>query len=198
MEPLTERQARVLRVILRFIEKEDRPPSMRELAALLRRHVKTVYQHLLALEQKGYIERRRGRICVAPELRRGGRVPVVGRVAAGTPILAVENIEGHLDVGTLFSPTEGLFALMVRGDSMIGAHICDGDWVIVRRQQEVENGEIGVAVVNDEATVKRIRVSGRSIRLSAENPAFAPMEFDTASSNVRIVGKVIGVVRTMQ
>ena len=198
MELLTQKQDRVLRTILRFLAREDRPPTTRELARLLGRHVKTVYQHLLVLERKGYIQRRNGRIRVAPELRRRERIPIVGRVAAGKPVLAVENIEDYLGLGTMFSPQQGLFVLTVHGDSMVGAHICDGDYVIVRQQPTIENGQIGVAVVNDEATVKRIWVSGRRVRLEADNPAYPPMEFDAASSDVRIVGKVIGVVRTMQ
>jgi len=195
MQPLTQRQERVLRTILRFFEKEDRPPTTRELAELLGCHVKTVYQYILALERKGYIERRRGRLRVAPELRQRRRIPIVGRVAAGRPILAVENIEGHLAFASMFAPQEGLFALKVRGDSMAGAHICDGDYAIVRQQPRVENGQIGVAIVNEEATVKRIWVSGRRVRLVAENPALPPMELDTASDAVRIAGKVIGVLR---
>ena len=187
----------MLETILRFLDREDRPPTVRELGGLLGRHPKTVYQHILALERKGYLERRRGRIRVAPELRRGSRVPIVGRVAAGKPVLAVENIEDYLDLGTMFSPQQGLFVLTVHGDSMVGAHICDGDYVIVRQQPTIENGQIGVAVVNDEATVKRIWVSGRRVRLEADNPAYPTMEFDAASSDVRIVGKVIGVIRRL-
>ncbi len=197
MELLTQKQDRVLRTILRFLAREDRPPTTRELARLLGRHVKTVYQHLLVLERKGYIQRRSGRIRVAPELRRGSRVPIVGRVAAGKPVLAVENIEDYLDLGTMFSPQQGLFVLTVHGDSMVGAHICDGDYVIVRQQPTIENGQIGVAVVNDEATVKRIWVSGSRVRLEADNPAYPTMDFDAASSDVRIVGKVIGVIRRL-
>jgi len=197
MESLTERKQQVLETILRFFEKEDRPPTTRELARLLGRHVKTVYQHLLVLERKGYIQRRNGRIRVAPELRRGSRLPIVGRVAAGKPVLAVENIEDYLDLGTVFSPQQGLFVLTVHGDSMVGAHICDGDYVIVRQQPTIENGQIGVAVVNDEATVKRIWVSSRRVRLEADNPGVSPMEFDADGDDVRVVGKVIGVIRRL-
>ena len=198
MRPLTDRQGRVLRTIVGFLEREERPPTTRELAGLLRCHVKTVYQYILALERKGCIERRDGRIRVAPELRRRGAIPIVGRVAAGKPILAVENVEGRLALDSMFSPGEGAFALMVHGDSMVGAHICDGDHVIVRQQPSVEDGEIGVAIVNDEATVKRIHVTGRRVRLVAANPKHRAMEFDARSDDVRIVGKVIGVVRRMQ
>jgi len=197
MEPLTRGQERVLKAILQFFEDEDRPPTTRELAELLRCHVKTVYQYILVLERKGYIERRKGRIRVAPKFRGDRRIPIVGRVAAGAPILAVQNMDGYLSLAPIFSKTEGTFALRVRGDSMVGAHICDGDYVIVRQQATVENGEIGVAIVNDEATVKRIWRSGRRVRLVAENPAMAAMEFDAASDDVRVVGKVIGVVRKM-
>jgi len=195
MEPLTKRQERALKAILKFFDDEDRPPTIRELAELLRCHVKTVYQYILVLERKGYIERRKGRIHVPPALRGDRSVPIVGRVAAGTPILAAQNIDGYLSLAPILCKREGTFALTVRGDSMVGAHICDGDYVIVRQQPTVENGEIGVVIVNDEATVKRIRKAGRHVRLLAENPAIPPMELDTAAEDVRIVGKVVGVVR---
>ena len=130
-------------------------------------------------------------------------IPVVGRVAAGAPILAVENTEERLDTGELFgeSGSRGRrradFLLRVKGDSMTGAGILDGDLVAVRMQPEIGNGEIGVVVVNDEATVKRVYVRGRKVRLVAENPAYEAMVFDAGTDEVRIVGVVAGVIRRM-
>ncbi len=109
--------------------------------------------------------------------------------------MAVEQIEGRLSPPDWFGREEGLFALRVRGNSMIGAHICDGDHVIVRQQVQVENGEIAAVLIHDEATVKRVQVRGRRIRLVPENPAFSPLEYDLAEEEVSVIGKVVGVVR---
>lgn len=196
MEPLTDRQREVLEAIMKFYQDEDRPPTTRELAALVGRHQKTVCQYLEVLESKGCIERRKGYIRLADELRQSEEgVPIVGRVAAGSPVLAIENVEGRLSLEDMFRGGGGTFALRVQGDSMIDAHICDGDYVIVRQQPRVEDGEIGVAMIDDEATVKRIHVRGRMIRLIPENASYRPMEFDLAEDNVRIVGKVVGLFR---
>ena len=198
VEKLTERQDRVLQAILRLTEREERPPTTRELAGALGCHVKTVYQYLLALERKGCISRRKGRIHVAKEFRREKGVPVLGHIAAGAPLLAVEQIEGRLSLPDLFGREEGLFALRVRGDSMIDAHICDGDYVIVRQQVQVENGEIGVVLLGDEATVKEVQVTEQCIRLLPKNPAYAPMEFKPSEVDIRILGKVVGILRRVE
>ncbi len=197
MERLTERQKRVLRTIVRFVEREERPPTTRELAEELGCHVKTVYQYILVLERKRAIERRKGRIYVTKAFRRDRGIPIVGRIAAGAPILAEQQIEGCLSLSEMFKERERLFALKVRGDSMIRAQIRDGDYVIVRKQPHVENGEIGVALVGDEATVKRIHVAGSRVRLIPENPNHEPMEFDARTEQVRILGTVVGMVRKM-
>jgi repressor LexA len=195
VDKLTERQGRVLRTILRLSEREDRPPTTRELAEELGCHVKTVYQYLLTLERKGCISRRKGRVHVARELRREEEIPILGRIAAGAPLLAVEHIEGRLPLPDWFRRQEGLFALRVRGDSMIDAHICDGDYVIVRQQAQVEEGQIAAVVIRDEATVKRVHIRGRLIRLVPENPAFRPLEYDLGEQEVSVIGRVVGVFR---
>ena len=198
MEKLTEGQERVLWTILRLTEQEERPPTTRELAGALRCHVKTVYQYLLTLQRKGCISRRKGRVHVAKELRPQEGVPVLGHIAAGAPLLAVEQIEGRLSLPDWFGRAEGLFALRVRGDSMIEAHICDGDYAIVRQQSRIGNGEIGVVLLGDEATVKEVQVTGRCIRLLPRNPAYAPMEFKPSQVDIRIVGKVVGILRRVE
>jgi len=206
MRTLTKRQQEVLGVIAEFYKQEQRPPTIRELAGRLACHIKTVYQHLLALEQKGWIERRKGRIRLPSEILRGQGVPIVGRVAAGLPILAVENIEGYVSLDDLFPNREGLFGLRVRGDSMVGAHICDGDLVVVDPSYRFDspdegglsNREIVIVVIDEEASVKRLQVEGKSVRLISENPAYEPMEFDAGQSEIRIAGKVVGVIRALE
>ena len=199
MNDLTEKQERAIRAIVKFFRREERPPTTRELAQELKVHVKTVYQYLMALEDKGAISKRKGRVYVADRFRQDKGIPIVGHIAAGTPILAEEHIEGVLSLDNEFRDRGELFALEVHGDSMIDAHICDGDRVIVRKQKSVENGEIGVALIDNEATVKRIFVSPGCVRLVPENPAFEELKFDSAAGNmVQVLGKVVGVVRRLE
>ena len=193
METPTNKQRNVLQKVIEFFEVENRPPTTRELAGILKVHIKTVYQYLLVLERKGCIERREGRIYPVEHLLPKG-IPILGRVAAGKPILAVENISGHLP---WIKGEKNLFALRINGDSMIGAHICEGDYVVVKQQPTIENGEIGVALINDEATVKRIWIEGNEIRLVPENPAHETMLLNLDSSDVRIIGKIVGLIRQM-
>ncbi|MFC1588141.1 transcriptional repressor LexA [Planctomycetota bacterium] len=198
MDVLTDKQARVFKAIINFAEVESRPPTIQELADSLSCHVKTVYQYILVLERKEYIERRKGRIHIPEHLRHDPGIPIVGQVAAGCPILAIENITDYLPIAEMYRGKKNLFALQVRGDSMTGAHICNDDYVIVRQQPRVENGQIGVAFVNDEVTVKRIYISKRKIKLISENPDYPPMVFNATDNDIRIVGKVVGVFRTLK
>ena len=196
MQPLTQRQHKALEAIVRFVQAEDRPPTMRELAARLRRHVKTVYQYILALEAKGCITRRKGRIHLAPELRRGRGIPIVGRVAAGVPILAVENREGTLSLDELFG-SDDVFAVRVTGDSMQDAGIRDGDLAIVRRSDTVPSGAVAVCYVGDDqdVTIKRLRMRRDGIELVPANEAYPPVRVARDDPDFRVGGTVIGVVR---
>ncbi len=193
MDNLTNKQKKVFKLIQTFFEREKRSPTTRELAAELNCHIKTVYQYLQVLDKKGMTERRNGRIFITKPFRQKG-LPILGKVAAGTPILAEENYEGFLSLDDFYGKS-GDFVLRIHGDSMVNAHICDGDHVIVDRQQCVENGEIGVALIDCDATVKRIRIDGNKIQLIPENDAYDVMEYDLGSTDVRVLGKVIGVVR---
>lgn len=193
MDNLTPKQKSVFELIQSFFEREERPPTTRELAVELNCHVKTVYQYLQALDKKGLTERRNGRIFIAKPYRRKG-LPILGNVAAGSPILAEENLEGYLSLDDLYGK-RGDFALHVDGDSMIDAHICDGDYVIVRCLRQVENGEIGVVLIGNDATVKRIRIEGNKIYLIPENDEYEITEYDLETTDVRVLGKVVGVVR---
>ena len=199
MEPLTERQARILGFIRRRIAVDGRPPTVREIGARFRiRSTNGVRRHLTALEKKGYIERHarmsRG-ISLAAELQENAGLPIVGRVAAGTPITAVENLDGFLSIDTLFPSPGSLFCLRVEGDSMIDAGIWDGDYVIVRKQETAEDGDIVVALINDEATLKRYYRQADGVRLEPANGKMSPICVD--SGDFRIQGKVVAVYRIM-
>ena len=150
----------------------------------------TVHYHLGALREAGLIEMddMKKRAITLPDAHRADRIPVVGVVTAGVPILAVENIEGYIP----WEGEAGCFALRVRGDSMIGAGILDGDKVVIRPQQTATNGEIVVALLEDSATVKRFQKTGKQVWLLPENPAYQPIDGNEA----QILGKVKAVIRT--
>lgn len=200
-QELSERQARILEYIRDVTRTRNYPPSVREIGeAVGLSSSSTVHNHLNQLERRGLIKRDPSKsrtVQLVPDvrdeqLRRNAvQVPVVGNVAAGTPILAEQNIEDHLMLSRDIAQ-EGWFALRVRGDSMIDAGILDGDLVIVKPQQDAEDGVIVVALVEDEATVKRLNRSGGRVRLIAENPAYPPLEPAQAS----MVGEVKGLIRS--
>jgi len=180
-----------------------RPPTMREVQkALGFKAVESVRAHLAHLIDEGLLETEPGlaRAYRLPGMGRGEEaarlVPLLGRVPAGDPLTAVEEVEGYLPALTRpggRGPDGELFALHVRGDSMIGAGILDGDVVIVRRQQHADSGDIVVALVGEEATVKRLRVRRRRVELLPENPAYDPIVPDPA--DLRLLGRVVEVRR---
>jgi repressor LexA len=199
---LTRRQAEILTFIQRFADTHGYPPSVREIGrALGLTSSSTVHSHLAALEKKGYLHRDPSKPRALEILRDERAVPpkkviplpVVGRVAAGTPILAQENIEDYFPLPAEFVRDADTFILRVRGDSMIGAGIHDGDFVIVRRQPTARNGDIVVARIEDEATVKRFYRESDHIRLQPENPALEPI----LTRDAHIEGKVVGLIRRM-
>ncbi|MBE3577481.1 MAG: transcriptional repressor LexA [Limnochordales bacterium] len=195
---LSPRQQQILDFIRQEVERRGYPPSVREIGqAVGLKSSATVHGHLNRLEAKGFLRRDptkpRAIELLGPEARPATvNVPVVGRVTAGEPILAVENIEQRLPLPTeFFGRDDELFALRVRGDSMVGAGILDGDMVIVARQSAADDGDIVVALLDDEATVKRFYKEGDRVRLQAENPRYEPIY----AQEVRILGKVIGLLR---
>ncbi len=202
-EQLTDRQNRILEYI-RFVTKSrNYPPSVREIGeAVGLSSSSTVHNHLNQLERRGLIKRdpSKSRTVqlvqdaeVDEQRRNAVSVPIVGNVAAGTPILAEQNVEDHI----LLSPElakDGYFLLKVRGDSMINAGILDGDLVLVRPQHEATNGSIVVALVDGDATVKRFERANGHVKLIAENPAYAPI----VTANISLVGVVRGVIRLFQ
>lgn len=190
MPRTTDKQERILDFLNEFIEDNGYPPSVREIcAAVGLKSTATVSYHLSELKKQGRIQgdSNKRRAISLPESQRAGRIPLVGVVTAGYPILAQENIEGSLP----WDGEEGCFALTVQGDSMIGAGILNGDRVVVRPQNTAENGEIVIALLEDEATCKRFKKDHTGIWLLPENPAYEPIDGNTCS----IIGKVKAVIR---
>lgn len=198
LKTLTGRQLQILEFIREHVKEKGYPPSVREIAqAVGLKSSSTVHGHLNRLEEKGFIRRdptkpRAIEILDDTTPRTVTvSVPIVGKVTAGEPILAHENIEGYFPISRDFVPYDDLFMLHVRGDSMIEAGILDGDYVLVKRQQSVDNGDIAVALLGEEATVKRFFKEDGYIRLQPENSALEPI----IATEIEILGKVIGVFR---
>ena len=202
--PLTQRQQEALEFIRAEITESSRPPTVREIARRFGYASPRGATLLIeALERKGYLNRAgRASRNIALTVSATG-VPIVGEVAAGQPILAVENVTGSLDLGRAFGDGE-LFAVRVKGDSMRDAGIFNEDYVVVRRQPDVLNGVIGVAYLNGEATVKRIYKTRQGYRLQPENQSYSPIEIkaprdpDEAPPDFRVAGPVVGVVRMVK
>lgn len=199
---LTERQIAILNFIKRELRKRGYPPSVREIGeAVGLSSSSTVHGHLAHLEKKGYIRRDptkpRAIEILDTELDFGRKeivhVPIVGKVTAGEPILAVENIDDTFPLPLDFVNNDTVFILSVRGESMINAGILDGDYVMVRQQAHAKNGDIVVALLGDEATVKTFYKEKDYVRLQPENTSLEPIY----TTDVRILGKVIGVFRRL-
>src|SRR3989475_9434546 len=205
---LTERQQAILDFVSEYAEKNGFPPSVREIGRHFGIYPATVQDHIKALERKRCLQKKRFQsrtLSIPASSRRdsSGRstipgIPIVGRVAAGQPLLADENIEDTIQLPKDWAPA-GAFLLKVQGNSMEGAHILDGDYVLVHPQQAAVNGEIVVALIGNEATVKRLYRTERGITLKAENPKYQPIEIEKSeAASFKIVGKVMGVLRVMK
>lgn len=198
--PLTYREAAIVEFIKKNVRQKGYPPSVREIgAAVGLKSSSTVHGYLKRLEEKGYIRRDptkpRAVELVGATDRPGdddiSMVPVLGRVAAGQPILASENRDFSLPLPASFFGDGEFFMLKVRGDSMIEAGIHEGDLVVVRKQSHASNGEIVVALMEDEATIKRFFRENSHVRLQPENRALDPI----ITRDVSILGKVVGLMR---
>ena len=204
MDALTDRQSEVLRLIRELTEVSGYPPTRAEIAEKMGfRSVNAAEQHLRALEKKGALEISSGasRGLRVRDGRPGGRLgrllelPVVGRVAAGSPMLAEENIQGRYQLDpNLFTPRAD-YLLRVRGMSMRDAGILEGDLLAVHRTPEARTGQIVIARLGDEVTVKRFRRRGHAVQLEPENPEFKPIEVDLRSQTLAIEGIAVGVIR---
>src|SRR5205809_7493210 len=204
MDPLTDRQAEILRLVRQLTEVSGYPPTRAEIAGRMGfRSVNAAEQHLRALEKKGAIEISSGasrglRVGDGRGSNRAGKLlelPVIGRVAAGAPILAEENVQGRYQVDpNLFTPRAD-YLLRVRGLSMRDAGILEGDLLAVHRTEEARSGQVVVARLGDEVTVKRFRRRGDAVQLVPENPDFEVIEVDVRSEPLAIEGIAVGVIR---
>ncbi len=197
---LTPKQMEVFDFLKNFVRKKGFPPTLREIASHFGLKGPRGPQKVLnILERKGYIRKIRGESRAIEILRFSSShtvaVPILGRVAAGQPILPIENIEGYINLDQTLVSSEDAFLLRVRGDSMIDAHIQDGDFALVKPQSKAENGEIVVALVEDEATIKRIFFDRDLIRLEPANPNMEPIVVRKGEKRVSLVGKVVGIFR---
>ena len=199
LQTLKPKEKRVLEFISQTIEQEGYAPSVRDICAALGfKSTSTVHMYLERLEAKGYIQKASGKsrtIRVDSQDSKAGKhykVPLIGQVAAGVPILTVESFDGYIDYSTdKHYDANYLYALRVKGDSMIEAGILSGDIVVIEKRDYAENGEIVVAMIDDEATVKRFFKENGSYRLQPENSSMQPIYTDSVS----ILGKVVALMR---
>jgi len=199
---LTPRQREILDFVKGFTRESGYPPSVREIGRHFDIYPRAVFDHLKALERKGYLRRRqtksRGIKILDFTERRPGisvrEVPVLGRVAAGKPTLAVENIEDVVPVARDWAEGEEVFLLRVKGESM-SPYILPGDYVLVRCQPSVDNGDVVVALIDDEATVKRFFFKGDEVLLKPDNEAWEAVTVREGGKGFQILGKVIGIFR---
>ncbi len=198
MSELTPRQREIVELIRDHLEAHGCPPTRAEIAETLGfRSANAAETHLRALARKGVIELTRGasrgiRLLEAPP----AGMPLVGRVAAGEPLLAQENIEGHYRVDPALFRPHADYLLRVQGDSMRDAGILEGDLLAVHRTADAHNGQIVVARLDEEVTVKRFRHRGQVVELIAENPAYEPIRVDLANESFTIEGLAVGIVRS--
>ena len=196
---LTPAQAKILTFIREFLAENRMPPTVREICSHFNfksPHAGT--SHLRRLEKKGFIE-------LAPGIARGIRlkdpveegIPILGEAPAGIPVTEYSVMSGMLNISQLFQEKD-LFAVKVKGDSMTGCGILDGDLAIIRPQPIVPDGSIALVYVDGEATIKRIHHTPTSIRLIPENPDYEPINITSAAQNFKIAGPVTGIVRDMQ
>ncbi len=199
---LTKRQREILTYLMDSIQKRGYPPSVREIgAALGLTSSSTVHSHLAALEKKGFIHRDPSKPRAIEILKDGAsqppkrtvNVPVLGRIAAGQPLLAEENIEDVFPLPRDFVREDAAFILRVRGDSMIEAGIYDGDYLVIRQQSTANNGEIVAALLGDEATVKRFYRERDHVRLQPENRTMTPI----LTRDVNVLGKAVALIRRL-
>ncbi len=200
---LTSKQSRVLSFLKDYLSRHGYPPTVREIA----HHLKMAGPHsakrfLDMLERKGYIRRvakssRAIELTDIPSSSTVRRLPIVGRVRAGTPLLALENIEGNLALDRSLARWDNAFLLRVTGESMIEAHIEEGDLALVKPQPTALNGDIVVALINDEATIKRFFKEQDTIRLEPAHPSMKPLVIKEGEAELRIIGKVVAIIRKL-
>jgi len=192
-DSLTPNQKKTLEVIQQKIKEIGYPPTVREIGKLVGvTSSATSYKYLTILEKRGYITREKDKsraIKLVPQTR---NIPVVGSVPAGNPLLALKDITEYIPIPETLSGSDETFMVKVEGDSMVGDHILDGDYVMVKPQQEASNGDIVIAILNqEEVTVKRLYKKDNQITLQPSNPLYKPI----ITKEAIVLGKVIGVLR---
>ena len=200
---LTARQRQIYDFLVSYLDQHGFPPTVREICREFEiRSTKGVTDHLSALEKKGYIKKRREAsrgidiVNRRPIRDDAVEIPILGQIAAGIPLLAVENQDGHLTLDRSLAPTGTLFALRVNGDSMVDAHILDGDYVVVKAQEHADDGEIVAVRIDDEATVKRLYRREDQVILKPENETMSPMVYEGPDcEQIKVLGVVAAVVR---
>lgn len=203
MRSLTPRQQEIYDYLASHLRENGYPPTLREICANFgMKSTRAASDHLNALERKGFIvkakDRSRGIELTGPRpAATGESIPVVGRIAAGEPLLAQENISERFTLDPEFLRGDGNFLLEVQGESMIEAHICPGDYILVRPQDRADNRDIVVALIDDEATVKRFEKKGDRVRLLPENSSMDPIEIPNPG-DLKILGKVVGLIRRLR
>ncbi len=199
MKSLTERQKAILDFLKSFFIENGYPPTVREIGSHFEMQWAAAKNHLKALETKGYLHvnqyKSRGIEILGMKRSGGFMAPVVGKIRAGNPILAIEEISSHILLDKSLFPSEQAFTLKVSGDSMIDAGIFEGDFIVVNPQTTLHNGEIGVILIGDDATVKRFYAREDEVILKPENGSMEPVTY--LSTNISVLGKVVGVIRKM-
>lgn len=199
MQALTSRQKNILDFVKQEMADRGYPPTLVEIGNRFKiKSPNGVRGHLLALEAKGYLKREAdgmSRALRVVGVQAKGSVPILGIIRAGAPLLAEENFSGRLDLGSEFSEEGGQFALEVRGDSMKDDGILEGDYVVVDSKAEVAHGGIGVVLVDDEATVKRVFLKGKILKLQPANRKYKTLVLDLSRVVAQLVGPVVAVVR---
>jgi repressor LexA len=199
MKGLTERQNEILSFITKYLKVHSFPPSIREIAENYSISVKGAHDHVTALRKKGFLkhtDKRPRTMGLIHTMHEGAseliEIPILGSVAAGVPVLAEENYDGNIILHhSQLKKNKKYFALKVKGDSMSGAGILEGDTAIIEEQSTVLNGEIAVAVIDEAVTLKRFYRESTRVRLQAENPAYKPIY----SQDVKILGRLSGIIR---
>lgn len=198
MLPLTDRQQQVLDFVSSYLDQNGCPPTIREISDHIGvKGTATAIQHLDAIEKKGYISRREGSrgIAFTNKTAKPVSLPVLGTVKAGTPEPAVEDIQGYYTIDPSWIKGEGNYILKIKGESMINAGIFDGDYGIIRPQQTADNGEIVVALIDGEATLKRFYKEKDHIRLQPENSTMKPIIIREGDAETVIAGRLLKTIR---
>jgi len=201
MQELTPRQQQVLDFISSYLDENGSPPTLREISEHIgTKGTATAIVHLEALERKGHIQRRSGSrgISIPSRMTNSASVPLLGTVRAGLPELATEDIEGYVAIDPSWVRGAGCYLLRVKGDSMVDAHICNGDLALIRPQPSAENGQIVVALIDGDATLKRFYRESGHIRLQPENSTMEPIIIKEGEAETVIAGILLRTIRSYE